>query len=276
MTFDDRIKISTPEGVNLDLLLAGLGSRFAAVLLDLAIQVGAIIALTIVLGAAGVDSGYAVAVYLVLTFLVLFAYDIVLETWNSGRSVGKMAAGLRVVRADGGPVNFLTAAIRNLVRIADFLPAFYLVGMFTILVTARNQRLGDLAAGTVVIRERRTTTPSTRYAEAYGQMAATLGTSPSPYSWDARIAEIKATVEGPPSPPTPPPFLAWDVSMVTNDDVAIVRQFLDRRGGLDAGAREHLARDLASRLHRKVGADADGWHPEAFLEGVVAAKSARG
>jgi uncharacterized RDD family membrane protein YckC len=241
-TFDDRVTIATPEGVELELVLAGLGSRFMAALLDVVIQLGAIFALAIVFAPVG-DSGYVVAAYFIAVFVVLFAYDIVLETWNRGRTVGKLAAGLRVVRTGGEPVGFLTAAVRNFLRLADFLPAFYVVGVITILVTSRNQRLGDLAAGTLVVRERRQAVPP----------AATYL-----------------------PPPGGAPFLEWDVSGVSVDDVATLRQFLERRVSLSPGARAHLATGLAARVRPKVAGAPDGWHPESFLEAVVAAKTARG
>jgi uncharacterized RDD family membrane protein YckC len=242
-TLDDRVTIATPEGIELELVLAGVGSRFAAALLDIVIQLGAIFALAVVLGPFG-DSGYVVAGYLVAVFLILFAYDITLETWNRGRTIGKLAAGLRVVRAGGDAEGFLTAAVRNFLRIVDFLPAFYVVGVISILVTSRNQRLGDLAAGTLVVRERR---PAAMPAAAYL----------------------------PPSPPRAP-FLEWDVSGVSADDVATLRQFLERRVSLSPGARAHLATDLAARVRPKVVGAPEGWHPESFLEAVVAAKTARG
>lgn len=247
MTFDDRVTIATPEGVDLDLVLAGLGSRFAATLLDLVIQIGAIIALGAALGLVG-DSGYVAALYLVLIFLVLFAYDLVFETWNSGRTIGKLAAGTRVVRTGGQPVGFLTSAVRNLLRIVDFLPVFYTVGMISIVVTARNQRLGDLAAGTYVVRERRGAAP----------VAPAQGWFP-PHSVDA-------------------PYMSWDVSAVTAEEVATVRRFLERRATLDPHARAELGLDLATRLRPKVaGVDDPGAPtPEAFLEGLAAAKAARG
>jgi uncharacterized RDD family membrane protein YckC len=242
-TFDDRVTIATPEGVELELVLAGLGSRFMAALLDLVIQFGAIFALAVVVAPVG-DSGYVVAAYLVAAFLILFAYDIVLETWNRGRTVGKLAAGLRVVRTGGEPVGFLTASVRNFLRLADFLPAFYVVGVITILVTSRNQRLGDLAAGTFVLRERRlATTPAGTYL---------------------------------PSTSADASFLEWDVSGVSAEDLATVRRFLDRRGSLQPAARAHLATDLAARIRPKVVGAPDGWHPESFLEAVVAAKTTRG
>jgi uncharacterized RDD family membrane protein YckC len=258
MTFDDRITISTPEGVDLELVLAGLGSRFAAALLDLLIQFGAIIALLFVLGAAG-DSGVAIALFFIGVFLILFGYDIVLETWNSGRTVGKLAAGLRVVRGGGEPVGFLTSAIRNVVRIVDFLPAFYPVGMITILVTTRNQRLGDLAAGTLVIRDRRRAP-----TQAYAAVVVAPASPPVP----APAAPLDAPYDA--------PYMEWDVSAVTADDTAVLRHFLARRADLDPGPRAHLALDLAGRVRSKVAGPIDGWHPEAFLEGVVAAKSRRG
>jgi uncharacterized RDD family membrane protein YckC len=239
---DDRVTIATPEGIELELILAGVGSRFAATLLDIVVQLGAIIALAIVLGPLG-SNGYVVAVYLVAVFVILFAYDIVLETWNRGRTIGKLAAGLRVVRAGGETEGFLTAAVRNFLRIVDFLPAFYVVGVIAILATSRNQRLGDLAAGTIVVRERRrAVTPAATYFQ----------------------------------PPAAAPYLEWDVSAVSPEDVATLRQFLERRMTLSPGARAHLATDLAARVRPKVVGAPDGWHPESFLEGVVAAKTARG
>jgi len=241
-SLDDRVTIATPEGVELELVLAGVGSRFAATLLDVVVQLGAIFALAIVLGPLG-SNGYAVAVYLVAVFLILFAYDIILETWNRGRSIGKLAAGLRVVRAGGDAEGFLTAAVRNFLRIIDFLPAFYVVGVISILATSRNQRLGDLAAGTIVIRERR---PPVAPASTYVP------------------------------PQAAAPYLDWDVSAVSTEDIATLRQFLERRLSINPGARAHLATDLAARVRPKVVGAPDGWHPESFLEGVVAAKTARG
>jgi uncharacterized RDD family membrane protein YckC len=242
-TLDDRVTIATPEGVELELVLAGVGSRFAASLLDVVVQLGAILALAVVLGPLG-NNGFVFAAYLVAVFLILFAYDIALETWNRGRSIGKLAAGLRVVRAGGEPEGFLTASVRNFLRIVDFLPAFYVVGVISILATSRNQRLGDLAAGTIVVRERRpAVTPAPTYL---------------------------------PLPPGGAPLPEWDVSGVSVDDVATLRQFLERRVSLSPGARAHLATDLAARVRPKVVGAPDGWHPESFLEAVVAAKSARG
>lgn len=245
MTFDDRVTISTPEGVSLEMVLAGLGSRFAAGLLDVVIELSALYALFLVF--ASFDSAAAAAILYVLVFLVLFGYDVFFETVNQGRTPGKMAAGVRVVRIGGAPIGFLASAVRNLLRIVDgfSIVTFVLapVGMITIVASRRNQRLGDLAAGTVVMRERK------------AAPAAVLGVAA--YAPDA-------------------PFLSWDVSAVTADEVATIRRFLDRRATLTAQARAQLGWDLATRVRTKVAGAPDHWHPEAFLEGIVAAKAARG
>ena len=243
MQFEDRITIATPEGVHLELTLAGVGSRFAAALVDLAVQ----IALLIVIAAVGfgvfAPTGVGVAAVTVLSFLVFAAYDILFEVFASGRTPGKRLNGIRVVRTDGSPVGFFTSAVRNVLRLADLLPGMYLAGIVSILVTRRNQRLGDLAAGTLVVRERR---PS-------------LG-------WQAP----------PPTPRAPDAqWLSWDVSAVSAAELAAVRRFLDRRNELTSGARYELALKLAQPLRSKVPGVPDDVRGERFLEQLAAAKAAR-
>ena len=149
MQLDNRVTFATPEGVALELVLAGLGSRFLARLLDTVIQGALIIALA--LGAAATHApGWIDAFVFVFVFLVVFAYDVVMETLNNGRTFGKQAAGIRVLGQSGEPIRFVPSAVRNILRIIDFLPLFYLVGSVSIVLTERDQRLGDLAAGTIV------------------------------------------------------------------------------------------------------------------------------
>jgi len=130
-------------------------------------------------------------------------------------------------------------------RLVDFLPSGYLVGIVSILVSRRNQRLGDLAAGTLVVRERR---PATRWQE-----------SPAP-SLQAPVAQ----------------WLSWDVSAVTVAEVAAVRRFLARRDELTPGARAQIARELAEGLRPKVAGAPDTIYGETFLEQLAVAKAARG
>jgi uncharacterized RDD family membrane protein YckC len=249
--YEDRIRIATPEGVDLELTLAGVGSRFSSALVDLVIQVALVIAFA-VLFLAGLDAlgggGLGAALFAILSFLLFTGYDVVFEVFASGRTPGKRLNGLRVVRSDGSPVGFLTSAVRNALRLVDILPAFYLVGIASILATARNQRLGDVAAGTLVVRERLGVTPRGPRASA---------ATPAP-------------------PPPPPESAAWDVSSVTGDELAAVRSFLARRHELTPEARARLGQGLAGALRPKVAGVADTVQGETFLEQLAAAKQARG
>lgn len=233
------------------MVLAGLGSRFAAGAFDTFIQLVLLFVFSLAfLGGSGVSQ----AVFYLVFFVVVFGYYVIFETLNHGRTPGKAIGGLRVVQSGGQPVGFMSSALRTIVRLADgfIILTFFLVpvGMVSILATKKNQRLGDLAAGTVVIREPRARSPIL---------------APPPWMQ-------------PPPPSMPPPnapYMQWDVSAVTNDEEAVIRRFLDRRMTLDPNARLHLATDLAARLHPKIAGAPTNWHPEAFLEGVVAAKDAR-
>jgi uncharacterized RDD family membrane protein YckC len=248
VSYEDRISIATPEGVDLELTLAGLGSRAVARIVDQLIQTGVLIALALLAAVVGGEGNTAGALFLAVLFLVQFGYDVLFETLASGRTPGKRWSGLRVVRSDGGPVGFVASAVRNLVRLVDFLPGVYAVGMAAVLVSRRNQRLGDMAASTVVVRER------------HGGRRAKAGPSTSGALWSHAV-DAGA--------------VAWDVSAVTADELATVRRFLDRRAGLTADARAHLAGQLADRLRPKVAGPPPGQAPEAFLEALAAAKTAR-
>jgi uncharacterized RDD family membrane protein YckC len=235
--YEDRITIQTPEGVQLELLLAGLGSRFIGALVDLAIKLGLVLALALVLLVAG-DLG--LAVFTALAFLVLWGYDVLFEVLAGGRTPGKMAAGTRVLRERGEPIDFMSSAIRNVLRLIDGLPTSYVPGMISIIATSRNQRLGDLAAGTIVVVDRPAHAPAPAYTPPVGSGA------------------------------------VWDVSAVSGDELAAVRRFLARRTELDVGARNRLAYQLAAALQPKVPGSEDAPGPEQFLERLAGEKAARG
>jgi uncharacterized RDD family membrane protein YckC len=242
MVFEDRLTIDTPEGVPLELTLAGVGSRFASALLDYILQFIILVALALVLrygaGFSPGSSSVSAAFWVVGFFAVFWGYDVAFEVLNSGRTPGKAANGLRVVRESGAPVTFGPSAVRNVIRIIDLLPGTYLVGITSILVTKRNQRVGDLAAGTLVIRETRRLPPGVRVA---------------------------------PSVQTP----TWDTSAIGREDLDTVAAFLARRHELEAGARIQIAAELAGRLRPKVGGAIARDGDEMFLERLVAAKRGR-
>jgi uncharacterized RDD family membrane protein YckC len=244
--FEDRITIPTPEGVDLQLTLAGGGARFVSALVDVVIQIVLLVAVTGIAAAMGAfGSGYGYAFAFVAGFLVFAGYDVLFEVFNSGRTPGKRLNGLRVVRVDGSPVTFFTSAVRNVLRLVDLLPGMYLVGIATILVTRQNQRLGDVAAGTLVVRER-TQQPAPRRSPA----------APAPA-------------------PPPPAADAWDVTGVSAEELAAVRSFLARRYELTSEARYRLATDLAGALRPKVVGAAENLGSEAFLEKLAVAKQVR-
>ncbi len=239
--------IETPEGLSVSVRLAGVGSRFIAATIDFAIQATIVVLALIVFVGYGVGGAVGPGIFAIVVFLTFFAYDVAFEVLANGRTPGKRWTGLRVVLAGGQPITFVPSAIRNLIRPIDFLPSGYLIGIASILATKRNQRLGDLAAGTVV---ERAPLKSTRPAQPPA--------APAP-------AQLPASL------------VAWDVSAITASDIATVRSFLERRASLEWGARTELAQTMASRLRPRVGglSASATLSDEAFLEQLARVKGAR-
>jgi len=153
----EDLVVATPEQVAFRFETAGLGSRFAAQLLDLLVLTGIFVALGLAgIGLSAVTGQVApgLLLFVVVGFASFWAYWILPEALWSGQSVGKYVLHLRVIDARGGPITGGQAVIRNLLRVVDFLPWWYALGAVVMFGTARSQRLGDLAAGTIVIRER--------------------------------------------------------------------------------------------------------------------------
>jgi RDD family len=170
---------------------------------------------------------------------------VLFEVLASGRTPGKRVTHLRVVRERGTPVDLPASAIRNLLRLIDILPTAYLVGLASILITERNQRLGDLAAGTLVIRD------------------AGRRKDPAPAAAVAAPAQAELDSSG------------WDVSAVGIDELVAVRRFLERRESLDRSARQELAHRLEQGLRAKVAGAPSGLSAEGFLEELARVKASR-
>src|SRR6202165_3977011 len=153
---DSDLVIATPERVSFDYQVAGLGTRAIAQLLDLLIVTGILIAMFFVAFAAGrmVSSDTVANLIIIIgSFIVIFGYFWISEALWSGQTVGKKAFRLRAVGDRGEPLTFLQAGIRNVVRIVDFLPYGYGVGLIAFFVNGKGKRLGDLAAGTIVVKD---------------------------------------------------------------------------------------------------------------------------
>jgi uncharacterized RDD family membrane protein YckC len=245
MEYDDVLTIATPEGVEMHLTLAGPASRFVSAIVDILIQGALLVCVAVVLGligtGVGLGGGLAILLWAVISFVLITFYDIFFEVFHSGRTPGKRVNGLRVVRVEGHPVNFLTSAIRNVIRPIDFLPTAYLLGAVVILASRKNQRIGDVIAGTLVVRE---------------HAADRLPASPRPL-------------------PTPIRESGWDTSGITQEEIATVRQFLERRHDIEGGSRTEIATTLAERLRPKVTGAPSDLRGEQFLLALLAAKAGR-
>lgn len=226
---------------------AGLGSRSLAFLIDLGVRGALLYGVFLALGAAGfvLDETVVVVALIAATFAVLLVYPVVCETIWNGRTPGKMVVGLRVVTVEGAPVRFRHAAIRSGLGIVDFVVGAGSIAILSALATRQSQRLGDLAAGTIVIRERQ--------AAAFSQP---IVFRPPP-GWEAYTASL-------------------DVSGLRDDHYILIRSFLLRVGQLRPSARADRGNELAAAVARRIGADLPaGTQPEPFLIAVAAAYQER-
>ena len=205
------------EAVVLELRLAKLASRALALALDLGVQlllliVGSFVVVGVVVQ---VDDALGAAIALLFYLAVILGYPVAFETLTRGRSLGKMALGLRVVREDGGPIRFRHALVRGLLGVVEFWISFGAVALITSLASARGKRVGDFLAGTVVVRER-------------------------------------MPVQGAPVAAMPPQLAGWastlDLARVPDDLALASRQFLGRFRDLAPEVRESMGGRLAAAM----------------------------
>jgi uncharacterized RDD family membrane protein YckC len=154
----DLTFLEIPENVRLGFRIAGPGSRLPAYLLDLLARAAIFYVLASalqILLLPFASTGLLTGAYFVVAFLLEWGYGCFFETWWNGQTPGKRALGLRVIRTEGYAIGFQEAMVRNLLRAADFVPLFYAAGFLTSILNPRLQRIGDLVAGTMVVRERK-------------------------------------------------------------------------------------------------------------------------
>jgi uncharacterized RDD family membrane protein YckC len=245
--------VLTPERVSLHYDVAGIGSRAAAALADALVQLVLFVALVIastataslepvrVVGAAVPWLGWVVLA--IGSFLVLLGYHLLFELAWSGQTPGKRLLGIRVIRENGYPVRPVDAVVRNLVRVVDGPPFAFVIGIVVMLLNDRAKRLGDFAAGTIVVREARRQGLSVFQNLALGAAAAPDGAQP-----DGPLPSLRA------------------------EDAILVRDFLVRRHSMAGPARAALAQRLAGAVAVRYGITAqrpsDGAE-EPFLERLV-------
>jgi uncharacterized RDD family membrane protein YckC len=269
--------VLTPERVGLEYGIAGIGSRGAAAMVDTAIQT---IALTVMLlaltGGTLVVGGLArqpaggialiTAMFLLGAFIITSGYYIFFEIVWSGQTPGKRLVGLRVIRENGYPIRPVDAVIRNLVRLIDWLPVAYGIGLLVMLLNTRSRRVGDFASGTLVVREgARQTVPSLGHPVApLGHPLAPLGHPLAPLGHP--VAPLELSSLRPTSAAS-----ALPVSL-SSADATLVRDFLARRATMDRKARGDLAQRLARTMsHRyRIPIEQAADDAEAFLERLSA------
>jgi RDD family len=222
-----------------------------------------------------VVGGIAPAIFIVASFAVFYFYNVLFEVLAQGRTPGKRITHLRVVLQQGTPVDLAASLVRNLLRLIDEL-LFGLPALISILLSRHNQRLGDLAAGTLVIRDAKaeklaklpSTTSSGVAMAASAERAVTVsGTRAVTASAESTIdaASAASTIDA----------ARWDLSAVSPEELAAIRRFLERRHTLNARARRELAYRLEQGLRLKVSGAPPTSDPERFLEALAQSKSSR-
>lgn len=263
---EETLIIETPERVPLEFALASIGNRFLAVAIDHFIQfflvftIGYLIYAVVGMGAedssvemlASEMPKWTAAILIILSSLVFSGYFIFFEWLLSGQTPGKRLMKLRVIREDGRPITLWEAVARNLLRIVDAIPGFvvpiYSTGLITVFLSRRDQRIGDMFAGTVVIRERSDEAPT--FEETF---------SSNRLSDSAFVRVFK-----------PAPFKA-DMALLSEGEIEVVESFLRRRFELSDRQRLWMAWRVALPIMFKIkpSYEKGDFNYEAFLEELL-------
>ena len=248
MSAPEKLTIDTPEQIALEYTLGSAGSRFLAVAIDTLVQlaVAAVVALLATFGAAATSltgGGLALwvqALVILFWFALFYGYFALFESLWNGQTPGKRAIGLRVITLSGRPITVFDAILRNLVRIVDQIPGIYAVGLVSVFLSPKNQRLGDLAAGTVVVHEQ------------------------------ALSHALRAPA------PTPAGPLLGAHRLLPNE-IEAMEVFLKRRDDLPAWHRDKTAGQLAKHVRARLGIPLERQpSDEQLLETLVAEYRSRG
>jgi uncharacterized RDD family membrane protein YckC len=256
----DQLSIDTPELVAIEMPLAGIGSRFIALLVDYLICGAGLLFMLLVFAVilpgimafSKISAQWATAFIILFIFLVQWGYFTLFEAFWNGRTPGKRVARIRVIQRSGRAIGLFESMARNLVRYVDQLPFFYAVGVI-VMFTKQHQRLGDLAAGSLVVRDREEESP------LWGESGARTFTAPSFAA----------------SAPAPEPHLAVTlpangIAKLSTADLEVLEGFLSRRLDMSLETRRALAERIASALQAKSGLEApQGASIETFLEATA-------
>jgi len=243
----DRIRIETPEHVVFDYELAGLGSRIIAALVDLIlvgfILLGLFLAVVLITGGVPRTGPWAAALGAVGAFLTFWGYPIFFEILWRGQTPGKRSLRMRVIQEGGYSLTPQVVIVRNLLRLVDFLPGAYFLGLLMMMLSPRYKRVGDWVAGTLVIRDQSAAAAPPRRRQA----------TPIPAGEEEKVAELRRA----------------GMHHLPAEQIRLLREFLDRRLLLNAEARLRLADQLALGVCQNLRIPPE--RGEKFLQCVLAA-----
>ena len=256
-----QLYIDTPEQVELQFAVAGIGSRFVAVLLDHIIQfvAGIVELLLFVWIASYAPKGneaplntagkWFIGIVIFLNFCFFAGYFALFEAYWHGQTPGKRVMKLRVIKDSGRQITFFEALARNLMRVVDYLPGLYLVGVITMLCNKQNKRLGDMVAGTLVVHEAREEQPLLPQHNAFLPVKET--------TWQAPVASSM--------------FAADAVANLKPPDLVVIDAFFARALDLEMEVRAAMAQRIAQQMAAKMGVALPEGNPERALEAMAVA-----
>jgi uncharacterized RDD family membrane protein YckC len=264
--YADQLNIETPEQVDLRFPIAGIGSRFLALLTDSVIQGVAVFLLVFGFilifsstrkvpgGVASSDTAakWFVAAMFLFYFLLYWGYYSLFEAFWNGQTPGKRLLHIRVIKDSGRQITLFEALARNLLRVIDMLPSFYLIGVITMLCNKEQKRLGDLVAGTIVVHERGDEQP----LMSHNSRTFTASLYPQPLERAREPMGVLLPADG--------------VARLDAGDLNVIDTFFSRALDLDLDKREEIAGRIASRMSAKmqVPLPADVT-PERVLESIA-------
>jgi uncharacterized RDD family membrane protein YckC len=263
--FSDQLNIETPELVDIEMPVAGIGSRFIAILIDYLIWVAGMIVLSVIAAVVlpsihafnKVSENWAAAIFIFLFFLLYWGYFTLFEAFWDGRTPGKRVARIRVIQRSGRAIGIFESMTRNFIRIFDQFPLIYGVGVICVFCTKQHQRLGDLAAGTLVVREQESDAP------AWGDAGSRTFTAPM---FSEAAAQIRPQAE----PHTLVNLPTTEIAKLSITDLEVLEGFFARRLDMSLETRGALAERIAKALCAKSGLTIpDGVGTETFLEATA-------
>ena len=239
----EKLIIETPEQTSIEFPLAGIGSRFLAILVDSLIQGAAIVVLALIVLVLGLGYSltglgrlssapvWVLAILILVYFFLMYGYFMVFEAIWNGQTPGKRLTHIRVIKDSGQPITAVDAVGRNLLRIVDQMPFAYGVGVLCAWISPQSKRLGDYIAGTVVVHEKPFETMAPQFEESARTVTHHYG-----------------------------------ANRLTAEEIALVEAFLSRRSALEARVRYDTAANIVRRIEPKLRMPPDRPSAEKLLE----------